>query len=337
MPTLDLSSCENKESDFEILNKYLNLEGIITDEVLNISKPGEGNMNVVLRVGTNSKSFIFKQAYNYVAKYPQIAAPANRIDVEHQFYKMLEKQAILTQYMPHVLHFDPSNNLMILEDLGKNSDFLALYKNTDLLNESTFAQLIDYLSILHNLPLSQTEKDDFPTNIALRKLNHEHLFVYPYLIENGLNLDSITVGLNEVALAFKTDQKLKESLNKIGEIYLGKGNVLIHGDFYPGSWLNTEKGVQIIDPEFSFIGHAEYDLGVLIAHLKMAKIKEELIEILKEKYKTPENFDWWLAQQFVGMEILRRIIGLAQLPLELNLDQKIELMIEAKALILGDY
>ena len=54
---------------------------------------------------------------------------------------------------------------------------------------------------------------------------------------------------------------------KVGDIYLSDdGGVLLHGDYYPGSWLKTDAGFRVIDPEFCFLGPPEFDLGVLAAH-----------------------------------------------------------------------
>ena len=50
---------------------------------------GEGNMNVVMRLKTNQRSFILKQSRPFVKKYPNIAAPLNRIDVEYNFYRQI--------------------------------------------------------------------------------------------------------------------------------------------------------------------------------------------------------------------------------------------------------
>jgi 5-methylthioribose kinase len=53
-------------------------------------------------------------------------------------------------------------------------------------------------------------------------------------------------------------------------------------------------------------------------------------------YKKGTDFDEKLLNQFVGVEILRRIIGLAQLPLSLSLETKKELLKEAKGLIINN-
>jgi 5-methylthioribose kinase len=48
-----------------------------------------------------------------------------------------------------------------------------------------------------------------------------------------------------------------------------------------------------------------------------------------------DSFDAHLAAQITGMEILRRIIGLAQLPLELSLEERKDLLAEAADLVKG--
>ena len=58
------------------------------DETIERSeRAGDGNMNLVLRVVTNRRSLIVKQSRPWVEKYPQIAAPAERIAAEIRFYQ----------------------------------------------------------------------------------------------------------------------------------------------------------------------------------------------------------------------------------------------------------
>ncbi len=90
----------------------------------------------------------------------------------------------------------------------------------------------------------------------------------------------------------------------------------LHGDYYPGSWLRSDDGgVSIIDPEFAFIGPAEFDVGVLMAHLYFAGFNCSAISAALDNYRGPANFDFALAERFAGMEMIRRLLGIAQLPL----------------------
>ena len=80
----------------------------------------------------------------------------------------------------------------------------------------------------------------------------------------------------------------------------------------------------IIDPEFSFKGFAEFDLGVMGAHFIMASSSIEHLSNILEHYKA--YADKLLVQKIAGIEISRRLIGLAQLPLERSIQEKKELL-----------
>ena len=78
----------------------------------------------------------------------------------------------------------------------------------------------------------------------------------------------------------------------------------------------------MIDPEFSFLGPVEWDIAVFIAHLFMSGAEEASIRSAFEQFEKKETFDFGRFSGFVGVEILRRLIGLAQLPLEMDLYEK---------------
>lgn len=323
------------DGDKTTLQKYLQDKNWLTegDTVNAIEKPGEGNMNVVARIVTTNGSLIVKQARNFVQKYPDISAPIERIEVESDFYKLISDIQNLRDYMPAMLGYDAENYIMAMEDLGVGSDYTNLYQKAIHVSDNTIEAAIGYLSELHNQQFSEETITHFSDNFALRKLNYEHLFVYPLMEENGFNLDDVQNGLQVVAMQYKTDKLLNEKMKTLGESYLSSGNVLIHGDYYPGSWLNVNDGFKVIDPEFCFFGKPEYDLGVMIAHLKMSQTTDNQLRSVWNNYKQPATFSKKLTNKFIGMELIRRMIGLAQLPLDLSLDEKKSLLQEARALL----
>jgi 5-methylthioribose kinase len=325
------------DGDKTALQAYLREHNWLTENetIATIEKPGEGNMNVVVRVITPKKSIIVKQARGFVQKYPDIPAPIERIKVESDFYELVSGIDNLKDYMPTMIGYDSENYVMVMEDLGTGSDYSSLYKKDVETTGETIDSAIDYLSKLHNHTFSEETITNFSDNLALRKLNYEHLFVYPLIEENGFNLDDIQTGLQAVAMEYKTDKILNERMKTLGEVYLSSGNVLLHGDYYPGSWLSVNGVLKVIDPEFCFFGKPEYDLGVMIAHLKMAQATENQLSSIWKKYEQPANFSKDLTQKFIGMEIIRRIIGLAQLPLDLTLEEKKNLLEEAKELLVN--
>ena len=103
-----------------------------------------------------------------------------------------------------------------------------------------------------------------------------------------------------------------------GERYLEDGPCLVQGDFFPGSWLRTDDGIKIIDPEFCFYGDPEFDLGVCVAHLRMTQQEHNAAEIFLDAYAgelvaLAFERDW--VARYAAIEVMRRIIGVAQLPI----------------------
>ncbi len=174
----------------------------------------------------------------------------------------------------------------------------------------------------------------------MRALNHEHLFALPLRADNGLDLDAYTgtPGLAAVAAPLKKDADYAGVVAELGERYLhGAGGSLLHGDFYPGSFLRTGRGIRVIDPEFCFCGDAEYDLGVFAAHLLLAGEPAARAEEVLRLYRpssgagmSPE-----LARRYAGVEIMRRLIGVAQIPtLRADLARKHTLLAQSRRLVL---
>ena len=134
---------------------FLKLSEIINE----IEIAGEGNMNVVLRIKTNKRSFILKQSRPFVQKYPHLPAPVDRIDVEKKFYDLMDHNS----FFPKILGYLPSDYILLLEDLGKGEDLTSLYITrritSDLIKEFTLG-----LYYIHK----KKAPIDYPENIELR-------------------------------------------------------------------------------------------------------------------------------------------------------------------------
>ena len=308
-------SIENKEAITQLLMD----EGVLRDDEVidDLTIAGEGNMNVVLRAKTNQRSFIIKQSRPWVAKYPQISAPIERVNVEADFIQTTQKNEILRAYSPLIIHHLPAHFLMIMEDLGEASDYSNVYDGAKLTNQdvSTFSS---YLESLHEM-----EVNSFSDNMEMRRLNHEHIFHLPFQKENGLTLDEIQEGLSEISKTVIENKELVERISELGKIYLSTDHrTLIHGDFYPASFLETKLGLKVIDAEFSFLGPREFDWAVLLAHLILSDQKKELVDHYIEHFSAHTAVKDQLVFAFAGTEILRRLLGVAQLPLNATLLEK---------------
>ena len=309
------------------LQALLEAKGWISHEQIKATtKAGEGNMNMVMRVDTDQRSFILKQPRPFVFKYPDIPAPEDRILTEYQFHQVVSGSAVGAQ-VPRVLHFDPADYLLMSAFIEEANDMIYLYE-TGHPTSAQFTSLINGLNELHALSV-----EDYPPNQGLKALNHQHIFHLPFIEDNGFSLDTIQPGLQAIAEPIKRDKALYTKVENLGKSYLGQGEVLLHGDYYPGSWMQTEEQVYIIDAEFSHLGFREFDLGVMAGHLIMASQEGTYLDKVLATYQHDKEEQ--LVRQMAGIEIIRRLIGLAQLPMERTLEQKQALLKLAKDLILS--
>ena len=326
-------TCLSLEDTAE-LEPYLRAkEWLRPEESLEIvEKAGEGNMNCTLRVVSGGRSLILKQSRPWVEKYPDIAAPWDRILREGDFYRLVKPFSALAGRMPRLLWLDPKSRIMACEDLGRVGDFTDLYRGARL-GGSELVSLADWLSKLHGLRFDSEERKKLG-NREMCLLNHEHIFLFPLRKGNGLELDKITPGLQDEADNLKEDYDFTSTVQKLGETYLHDGDFLLHGDFFPGSWLRAEDGIYIIDPEFCFFGQAEFDVGVCLAHFYLSGQAGKVVEQFLDGYQCPTVFQTRRMWQFCGVEIMRRLIGVAQLPVTYGMETKKELLNLSRKLVL---
>ena len=314
--------------DVEAASNVLLRLGLIDsgEPIESMGRAGEGNMNVVIRIVTPRRSLILKQSRPWVEKYPQIDAPANRILSEIDFYRRIEGYESIRQRVPHMMGYDQEAHILVLEDLGEANDYTDLYDRRAP-DELPLDEAINWLAKLHAIELTPTERAQVG-NRELRQLNHAHIFVIPLQSPSALSLDSICDGLEALADGVRRNPIVAGAADKLGKRYLVTGDHLLHGDFYPGSWLKTESGLRVIDPEFTFAGPVEFDLGILAAHRVLAGGGTESPELIAGSYLRAGGgtLDKSLLSGFFAMEIIRRLIGVAQLPLSANLMQRAKML-----------
>lgn len=324
----------------ERLEAYLRRKGFMTapENLRSVDKAGEGNMNLTLRVTTSERTFVLKQARPWVERYPQIPAPVDRALVEIEFYETAASIPDVRGAMPRLLGADRDSRLLLLDDLGGAHDLTALYAG-ETLGRRELDELVAYLVALHaEVDAVAGERRRVFENRDMRALNHEHIFRLPLDGENGLDLERFTPGLGAAAAELRRDGGYVAKVKDLGAEYLADGDTLLHGDYFPGSWLRTGSGVKVIDPEFCFLGPRAFDLGFMLGHLHLAGQPEETCQALLDRYREragmldPQVAE--SARRFAGVEIMRRLIGVAQLPLDCGLDRKEELLRLSRELVL---
>ena len=297
------------------------------EQLVGAARAGEGNMNLALRLSTSYRSLILKQARPWVEKYDNIEAPWNRSLYEQRFYRRVERIEGVADRMPRLLGADAASATLLLEDLTDASDLFDLYVGGSLA-AAEVEGLADYAARLHRSTRGAADPDF--RNAEMRALNHAHIFELPHSGELDLPLDEYEPGLAEAASELQRDADYGAALRATGERYLSQGSCLLHGDYFPGSWMRSPRGVHVIDPEFCFWGDAEFDLGVAVAHFALARQDGRVVQIFLE----PSAGDPALVARYAAAEIMRRLVGVAQLPIPPSAGWRAELLEKSRRALL---
>lgn len=305
----------------------------VGEAVVRAGNAGEATMNCTVRVATNRRTLIMKQSRPWVEKRPQFSAPWDRALREIQFYELVAADPVVSRSMPALLHADRRARLLVLEDVANGVDYTGIYRGENL-DERAIDQLADYLSALHAVLVSRLLVGEF-ANREMRALIRAHAFFIPLQSENGLNLEAIEPGLSGGARTLREDEAFVTTVARLGhEVYMAEGTNLVHGDFFPGSFLRSRQGPRIIDAECCFAGRAEFDVGVLLAHLFLGRLPGQLSDRFFARYQPAGRWDETLVLRLAGVEIMRRLIGYDQLPLGYGLEPRLDLLKLARRLVL---
>ncbi len=314
---------------------------VLADErLVRCEKAGDGNMNLTVRVWTDRRSVILKQARPWVEKYEHIAASPDRAVVEERFYRRVASIPGVASRMPKLLAADATACALLLEDLCGARDLTAMYRG-ETLDDDDLRRLASYLRVLH----TSTTGDPDPhfANRAMRALNHEHIFRVPLDPAARLDLDRFEAGLAAAARHIQAHKDFAARVAETGKRYLADGRCLVHGDFFPGSWLNgtaanRNDAIWVIDPEFCFHGDAELDVGCAVAHLALGRQElasaRSFVEFYSQGDQTKLDGAW--VGRYAAVEVMRRLIGVAQLPIVFSSPFRVKLLERARSAMLDE-
>ncbi|MEM8875468.1 MAG: phosphotransferase [Planctomycetota bacterium] len=304
------------------------------ENITGIAKAGEGNMNLVLRVSTDRRSVILKQARPWVERYDMIAAPWGRIISERRFYERIQSSETLAEQTPELLGHDDASRTMLLEDLGAASDLSCVYGD-DTVTDDELSAAARFLRELHDYTAGERSPEF--ENPDMRALNHTHIYDVPLTDHGMFDLDELEPGLSETAAEVRSDRAFVKKVHDVGRDYLnypGDATVLLHGDYFPGSLVRTERGMRVIDPEFCFAGPRCFDVATMTAHLILADAADQAAVFLVE-YDT-RNVNMSYMSRCVGCEVMRRLIGVAQLPIPKTDGRRADLLTRARDAVMTD-
>ena len=256
---------------------------------------GDGNINYIFKVEDkiNGKSIVLKQADKLLRSSGR-PLDLSRSKIEANILKI--ENDLAPNFVPKVYLYDEIMCVLAMEDISE-------YKNlrTELLAGKIFPNLANNISeflsktllLTTDLFMNKFEKKknvkEF-INPELCDISECLVFTEPY--DNNKNRNIITTGNEEfVENMLYKNEDLHFAILKLREKFMNYSQSLIHGDLHSGSIFINEKGIKIIDPEFSFYGPMAYDVGNVIGNLYFPLYRAKFF---MEENEKKEKFINWL-------------------------------------------
>ena len=272
---------------------------------LTVKEIGDGNINYIFKVENkiDGKSIVLKQADKLLRSSGR-PLDLTRSKIEANILRI--ENDLAPHFVPEIYFYDEIMCVLAMEDISE-------YKNlrTELIAGKIFPNFADNISEFLSRTLLLTT-DLFMIKFEKKKNVKEFInpelcdiseclvFTEPY--DNNRNRNIITAGNEEfVENTLYKNEDLHFAILKLREKFMNYSQSLIHGDLHSGSIFINEKGIKIIDPEFSFYGPMAYDIGNVIGNLYFPLYRAKFF---MEDSKKKEEFINWLEKCILDIPIL---------------------------------
>ena len=272
---------------------------------LTVKEIGDGNINYIFKVENkiDGKSIVLKQADKLLRSSGRPLDLA-RSKIEANILRI--ENNLAPHFVPEIYFYDEIMCVLAMEDISE-------YKNlrTELVAGKIFPNFADNISEFLSRTLLLTTDlfmDKFEKKKNVKEFINPELcdiseclvFTEPY--DNNKNRNIITTGNEEfVENMLYKNEDLHFAILKLREKFMNYSQSLIHGDLHSGSIFINEKGIKIIDPEFSFYGPMAYDIGNVIGNLYFPLYRAKFF---MEDSKKKEEFINWLEKCILDIPIL---------------------------------
>ena len=277
----------------------------LENDDLTVKEIGDGNINYIFKVENkiDGKSIVLKQADKLLRSSGR-PLDLTRSKIEANILRI--ENNLAPHYVPEIYFYDEIMCVLAMEDISE-------YKNlrTELIAGKIFPNFADNISEFLSRTLLLTTDlfmDKFEKKKNVKEFINPELcdiseclvFTEPY--DNNKNRNIITTGNEEfVENMLYKNEDLHFAILKLREKFMNYSQSLIHGDLHSGSIFINEKGIKIIDPEFSFYGPMAYDIGNVIGNLYFPLYRAKFF---MEDSKKKEEFINWLEKCILDIPIL---------------------------------
>jgi 5-methylthioribose kinase len=227
------------------------------ESVLHVAPLVADARNRILRVTTNSRSFVVKQFREWPADGRPAPSAEDRFRAETQFYRAARIADCAGSTLPGVLHQDAQAGCIIFEDAGEARPLAGR-----LISPEIASQLGWFMVALHHHSRSVPGCAHY-RNERVVGWQMARLFATPPGGggRGGANRGAWLARWRERSACVR--YAIEDALAALEH----GGTSLVHGDFTPANWVQNGHGPRVVDGEFSFFGSPEYDAGAYLAGL----------------------------------------------------------------------
>jgi 5-methylthioribose kinase len=276
------------------------------DTTLQVEEIGDGNINYVYRVRSQTNSLIVKQATPFLriagADYP---LSINRAAIEADALAVMGE--LIPAHVPRLVFHDPAQGVTVMEDLAP----LPVMRRA-MLTMHRFPLFADHISTALSILAFHTS--DFVSaerkrllasrlvNTQLSAISDSLIFTAPYFDDPQNRVQPKLRPYLERHFWQREDVRLAAAEMK--RRFQTGSECVQHGDLHTGSiFANAERTV-LFDPEFAFVGPTGFDIGKLIGNLiinyfcwsgrdadaeAVASYRTHLIELIENSYSRMEE------------------------------------------------
>lgn len=252
---------------------------------------GDGHLNYVFKVSTDSFSCIVKQALNHMRLNTECALPTGRNKLEYDILAIRSK--ICPEYVPTPYFYDEENHVFVMEDCShlKISRFQF---NNNIMYDNFAENCAKYLASTHFYTSEYfLETEDFRgltthfMSPKLRQIMEDSIFVNLF----GHHEFDYTLGDDFVKFAkdLSYSPEFECERYKLRHSFITNGECLVHGDLHTSNIFVGDNALKVIDMEFTFTGPFSFDMGYLagnlIAQYASATFREFPSEKEREEFK----------------------------------------------------
>ena len=238
-----------------------------------IDEVGDGNLNLVYTVSSESGNIIIKQALPYV----RLVGDSWPLPLSRSFYEheVLVRQAKRDPgSVPAIYYFDKEQAIIAMEMLLphiilRKKLIAGEYINGLAQRLGEFCARNAFRGSDLSLQTADKKSDTamFQGNLALMAITESLVFTEPYF---EAEMNHHTDGLDPIVKILRSDVKMKSEAQKMLMKFTSNTETLCHGDLHSGSVMCTDNETKVIDPEFGFYGPMGFDIGMLISNYLMA-------------------------------------------------------------------